>query len=104
MAAPHFQGFLNELQSMGYQIKTIGGYDKRMKVGGFGGGYSEHAFGNAIDVNADTNGQGTVGNMPRGIAAVAAKYGLIWGGDWYGASRDPMHFEWSGRGSQVAGQ
>ena len=91
---------------MGYQIKTIGGYDKRMKSGRFWRRLlPEHAFGNAIDVDADVRtGRARHGNMPEGIAAVAAKCGLIRGGDWYGASRDPMHSEWSGRGSQVAGQ
>jgi hypothetical protein len=42
--------------------------------------------------------------MPANVREIAAKYGLIWGGDWSGSSRDPMHFEWSGKGTQVAGQ
>ncbi len=103
-AAPHFKGFIDELQSMGYKINSLGGFADRMKRGGFGGGYSEHAFGNAIDINPNQNPQGGGTNLPPNVGAIAAKYGLIWGGDWRGASRDPMHFEWSGKEAQVAGQ
>jgi hypothetical protein len=103
-AAPHFAGFLKELTDSGYKIKDIGGYSNRKIFGT--NTYSEHAFGNAIDVNPNENPQqrGGPSNMPANVREIAAKYGLIWGGDWSGSSRDPMHFEWSGKGTQVAGQ
>jgi hypothetical protein len=103
-AAPHFAGFLKELTDSGYKIKDIGGYSNRKIFGT--NTYSEHAFGNAIDINPNENPQqhGGPSNMPANVREIAAKYGLIWGGDWRGASRDPMHFEWSGKGTQVAGQ
>jgi hypothetical protein len=96
---------LKELSSTGYKISDIGGYAERGKRGGFGAGYSEHAYGNAIDINPDKNPQGGGNNLPPNVAQMAAKYGLIWGGNWSGRSRDPMHFEWSGKGggTQVAG-
>jgi hypothetical protein len=60
---------------------------------------SEHAFGNAIDINPDKNPfHSAKDNLPKDVAQIAARYGLIWGGDWNGRSRDPMHFEWSGKG------
>jgi hypothetical protein len=103
-AAPHFAGFLRELADTGYKIRDIGGYSNRKIFGT--NTYSEHAFGNAIDINPNQNPQeaGGPSNMPANIRQIAAKYGLIWGGDWSGRSRDPMHFEWSGKGTQVAGQ
>src|SRR5690606_38856546 len=52
-AAPYFQGFINELESMGYRIRQFGGYNYRNKRGG--SSLSEHAFGNAIDINWDKN-------------------------------------------------
>lgn len=101
-AAPHFQAFLQDLQSRGYKIGSLGGYANRQKRDGYG--TSEHAYGNAIDINPGKNAQhGRATDMPANIRDIAAQYGLIWGGDWNGKSRDPMHFEWSGKsGTQTA--
>jgi D-alanyl-D-alanine carboxypeptidase len=33
---------------------------------------------------------------PSDVSAIAARHGLVWGGDWHG-KKDFMHFEWSGR-------
>lgn len=96
-AAPAFQGFLQDLTAAGYTIKTVGGYANRDKVGG-ASGLSQHAYGNAIDVNENINKQGQ-GNTDFGtidVGALAAKHGLIWGGNWSGKTKDPMHFEWAG--------
>jgi LAS superfamily LD-carboxypeptidase LdcB len=102
-AAPHFKAFLDDLQSRGYKIDSIGGYSDRFKV--INGrpnpyaGISEHGYGNAIDINDRRNPQGTSRtDLPANISQIAAKYGLIWGGEWNGKSVDPMHFEWSGKG------
>jgi hypothetical protein len=57
---------------------------------------SEHAFGNAIDINPDRNPFSNKTNLPANISDMAAKHGLTWGGDWQSGSRDPMHFELTG--------
>src|SRR5579884_3587753 len=95
-AAPHFAAFLKDLEAQGYKINDIGGYANRTKRGSMFS-YSEHAFGNAIDINPSSNPfHGDKTDLPANIAQLAAKHGLIWGGNWSPGSRDPMHFEWSG--------
>lgn len=94
-ASEAFQGFLKELEGTGYKIGDIGGYSKRKMRGG--SAWSEHAFGTAIDINAAKNAMGgSRTDMPKNIKEMAAKYGLVWGGDWKGKSYDPMHFQWGG--------
>jgi hypothetical protein len=109
--AGNFQGFVNELEASGYQIKAIGGYRPSAMW---------HGKAMAIDINPDDNpmfkmdaqgiprhwatnadarqyknpkypfGYGK-DNLPDGIGAMAAKYGLGWGGNWK-SSVDTMHF------------
>ncbi|WP_453943816.1 M15 family metallopeptidase [Bradyrhizobium sp. USDA 372] len=95
-AAESFKGFVDELEASGYKIKSIGGFDLRGKRKG--GGWSQHAYGNAIDINPGKNAQDGTGrtDMPANVRDMAAKYGLSWGGDWSKAYNDPMHFEWNG--------
>lgn len=94
-AAAAFQGFIKELEASGYEIKSLGGHNVRNKRGG--NSLSEHAFGNAIDINPGANpmGKNLVTDMPANISEMAAKYGLSWGGDWKSV-KDAMHFEWRG--------
>lgn len=104
-AAQAFQGFINELEASGYKIDSIGGYNYRNKVGG--GGLSQHAFGNALDINPGNNpfmkgASQAVTDMPPIISEMAARYGLSWGGDWK-SSKDAMHFEYTGQGGGVRG-
>jgi hypothetical protein len=54
---------------------------------------SVHCWGIAIDINAQTNLQGTNGDMATEIIALFKKFGFAWGGDWKGNKRDPMHFQ-----------
>ncbi len=54
---------------------------------------STHAWGIAIDLNPESNAQGTAGNMHPGIVSIFRNAGFTWGGDWDGKSRDPMHFQ-----------
>ncbi|MEY9594797.1 hypothetical protein ABIA06_007088 [Bradyrhizobium yuanmingense] len=95
-AAESFRGFVDELEGSGYRISSIGGYSMRGKRKG--GGWSQHAYGNAIDINPDKNAQDGTGHtdMPENVRDLAAKYGLSWGGDWSKKYNDPMHFEWNG--------
>jgi hypothetical protein len=54
---------------------------------------SSHAWGIALDLNPESNAQGTAGNMDAGIVAIFKQAGFSWGGDWQGRVRDPMHFQ-----------
>lgn len=95
-AAPAFQGLINDLAASGYELNSSGGFNYRQIRGS--DRLSQHSFGNAIDINAATNpmlnGELRT-DMPSNIGEIAAKYGLIWGGNWKNRP-DPMHFEWAG--------
>lgn len=104
LAASDFKGFLKDLDASGYDIKSSGGYNLRNIRGR--SVLSQHAFGTAIDVNADSNpmlsrGDGVVTDLPSNIRALAADHNLEWGGDF--RRPDAMHFEWKGpNGQEVA--
>lgn len=55
---------------------------------------SAHAWGIAIDLNPESNEQGTAGNMDQAIVSIFKQAGFTWGGDWEGRARDPMHFQY----------
>jgi hypothetical protein len=96
-AAESFKGFIDELEASGYKIDSLGGYNYRTKRNGTS--LSQHAYGNAIDINPQKNPMTygpLVTDMPKNISDMAAKHGLSWGGDWKN-SKDAMHFEWTGR-------
>ena len=102
--AANFQGFVTELENSGYQIKSIGGYANRNIAGT--GTKSYHSLGVAIDINPSANPHlfdgRLVTDMPSNVGAMAAKYGLGWGGNWR-SSKDAMHFSMaSGEGGTVA--
>ena len=54
---------------------------------------STHAWGIAIDLNPESNEQGTPGTMDAGVVAIFKQAGYSWGGEWQGKVRDPMHFQ-----------
>lgn len=54
---------------------------------------STHAWGVAVDLNPETNEQGTAGNMDPTVISIFCQAGFEWGGTWEGKSRDPMHFQ-----------
>lgn len=99
-AAPAFQGFLNDLEARGYKIDDIGGYNFRNKRGS--NELSQHAFGNALDINPDKNPHQREfkTDLPPDVGEMAAKWGLSWGGNWSG-KKDTMHFEYTGIGAGV---
>lgn len=96
--AGRFKGFIQDLVATGYKIKTAGSYAVRNQANG-SGNPSLHSYGLAIDINAygagnsynPGNGGKHYTNLPKGVSALAAKYGLVWGGDWKN-SKDYMHF------------
>lgn len=95
-SAEAFQGFLSDLKNEGYPIKNVEGYNLREQRNS-SGRISQHAFGNAIDINPDENPKGGKSSLPANVSDLAAKWGLTWGGDWTKKYRDPMHFEYTGR-------
>ena len=93
--APQFEGLLNDLEANGYPIKgeQSGGYNYRTIAGT--NKLSEHAFGNAVDVNWTDNPRGGKSNIPAELArSLAAKHGMGGGGDW--KNPDAMHFQAGG--------
>ncbi|HEX9889980.1 MAG TPA: M15 family metallopeptidase [Nitriliruptorales bacterium] len=57
-----------------------------------GGLPSRHAWGVALDVNADVNPTGQAPGQDRRLVDTFARWGLTWGGFWL--VPDPMHFEY----------
>jgi hypothetical protein len=96
LAAPQVQGFINELEGLGYKIDptTSGAYNDRNKVGVGSVEKSEHAYGSAFDINWNRNKQDDrlITDLPNNVSEIAAKWGLKWGGDFRG-KKDAMHFE-----------
>jgi len=54
---------------------------------------SSHCWGIAIDLNPESNAQGSTGNMSAELIDIFRSAGFEWGGDWQGKVRDPMHFQ-----------
>jgi hypothetical protein len=54
---------------------------------------SVHSWGIAIDLNPETNPQGSAGDMDAGLIEIFREIGFEWGGDWQGKTCDPMHFQ-----------
>ena len=90
--AQRFQGLIDYLDSVGYEINSLGGYVDR-DVRGKPGVKSVHAHGGAIDINPGANPMGgqLITDMPENISAIAKQLGLGWGGNW-ASVKDAMHF------------
>jgi hypothetical protein len=88
-----FKRFLSALAATGYKIKSVGTYANRNIAGT--NTQSLHALGLAMDINPSENpvtyNGHNITNLPRGVGALAARYGIKWGGSWVGSKRDPMH-------------
>jgi D-alanyl-D-alanine carboxypeptidase len=90
-----FVQVFQEISASGLQdkVKTYGGcYAGRAKRTSTH--WSAHAWGIAVDLNVETNQQGTKGDMDPGIIAIFRSHGFKWGGDFSGTSIDPMHFQY----------
>jgi len=91
---PVFTDVFTAVQGEGLEsrLTTYGGcYNFRGKR--TGGKLSTHSWGIAIDLNPETNAQGSSGNMDEGIVDIFRRFGFKWGGDWTGKTKDPMHFQ-----------
>jgi len=90
-----FAAVFADIQKQGLQteIKTFGGcFNFRAKR--TSSKLSTHSWGIAVDLNPDTNAQGTAGNMHPGVVDIFRKAGFTWGADFSGSSKDPMHFQY----------
>ncbi len=94
LLAPVVSGLFREIEAEGLheQINTYGGcYNYRPKRQS--SKLSTHCWGIAIDLNPETNPQGSKGNMHPDLVSLFKQHGFTWGGDWSGKSKDPMHFQ-----------
>lgn len=95
LLAPRFESIFENLADprLRPHVKSFGGcFAFRRKRSGRG--WSTHAWGIAIDLNPETNPGGAQGDMPPEIVEIFREFGFAWGGDWKGARRDPMHFQY----------
>ena len=87
-------GVFASIQSAGLQAKIVNfGGCFSFRAQRTGAKLSAHAWGIALDLNPESNAQGTIGNMDAGVIAIFKDAGFTWGGDWQGRVRDPMHFQ-----------
>jgi hypothetical protein len=96
LLVPTFEAVFTRLHHDGLwpQIHSYYGCYAFRPQRGTGNKISTHAWGISIDLNKETNEQGTAGDMdPRLISAFEAA-GFHWGGRFAGSRRDPMHFQY----------
>jgi len=101
LVAPLMHALLDDLHKMGYVLHSgwCWGYANR-DIRGLPGVKSNHSWGLALDVNAPVNPMTSDGrvhtNLPPNAGRIAKRYGFLWGGDYTGHRKDPMHFEFMG--------
>jgi hypothetical protein len=94
LLANAFTGVFDRIQSSGLQTKiTSFGGCFSFRSQRTGTKLSTHAWGIAIDLNPETNAQGTEGDMDQELISIFRGAGFKWGGDWEGKTCDPMHFQ-----------
>lgn len=92
----HYGRDQNKIDALGIS-KYAGSYNPRY-IRGSTTKWSNHAYGAAIDLNAEDNGFGKGhGNIPLPVIEAFKRQGARWGGDYRGRT-DPMHFEFCDAG------
>jgi len=101
-SAEAFKGFFDDLAANGAPLRHLGSYAYRMKRGG-GSGWSQHAYGNAIDMDDQVllspAMRRWVEENPERWRAILNRRGIVWGGDFGGrpgAGWDQGHLEYRG--------
>ncbi len=94
LLAPVFSACFNQILTSGLQaeITSFGGCFS-FRPQRTGTKLSTHCWGIAIDLNPESNAQGTPGNIHPEIISIFRAAGFTWGGNWPGAARGPMHFQ-----------
>ena len=96
LLVPCFEAVFKNLvkQDLARYIKTFGGcFNYRPQRDGTK--LSTHSWGIAIDLNPESNEQGTMGNMNPGVIKLFEALGFEWGGRWIQSRQDPMHFQYA---------
>jgi len=89
-----FEEVLGHIQAEGLQSKVVSfGGCFGFRAQRTGAQLSTHCWGIALDLNPETNLQGTVGDIDKDVVEIFRRAGFKWGGDWLGTRRDPMHFQ-----------
>ena len=97
---PQLRRAMDEVVSLGLE-STIHSFDgcfsARFVLSSPSASISHHAWGAAVDVNADTNRFATSPSQDPRLVDVMRRWGFAWGGDWI--VPDGMHFEYLSRPS-----
>lgn len=101
-AAPHMEGFLNDIEAAGAPVtqKGTAAYNDRTTASG---GESQHAHGNAIDVESRGRNvynpamQKWVAGHQDELHAAELKWDMISGRNFHGGGSDESHWEWGGQ-------
>jgi len=93
---PVFEAVFQEIARLGLQphVRSWGGIYNFRPIRGAKAHLSLHCFGAAIDLNSESNGLGTTGDMHPGVVEVFEHFGFLWGGNFRGRT-DPMHFQYA---------
>jgi hypothetical protein len=97
---PQLRKAMDDVVSLGLE-STIHSFDgcfsARFVLSSPSASISHHAWGAAVDVNADTNRFATTPSQDPRLVDVMRRWGFAWGGDWI--VPDGMHFEYLTRPS-----
>lgn len=100
---PQLRGAMDALVAQGLEstITSVAGcFSSRFALGSPSASISRHAWGIAVDVNADTNRFGMPPAQDPLLVDIMEQWGFTWGGDWI--VPDGMHFEYVQRASGAA--
>ncbi len=90
-----FAEVMDRIQTLGLQsrITSFGGCFA-FRTQRSGRKLSTHSWGIAIDLNPESNAQGSAADMDSALVEIFRDTGFEWGGDWRSRARDPMHFQY----------